>query len=95
MSCSIRTIRTLESGYVSPTAIAVGPDHSLFVAEAREGRVYRDPAEGPRRAIASGLRLPIGLDALGDRFVYVTEFEGRTVQRIDQRTGRAETIVRN
>jgi DNA-binding beta-propeller fold protein YncE len=51
--------------------------------------------DGSRRQLGSGLLTPSSViaDSTG-RYVYVSEFDGRRIQRIDTRTGRMTAIVR-
>lgn len=86
---------TIARGFTAPVGIDARPDGSFYVADARLEHVVRVAADGSRTTLGRGLRTPssVTVDRAGT-VVYVSEFDGRSVRRIDVRTGRMSTIVR-
>ncbi len=64
------------AGYKSPTALALGADGAVFVAELK-GNIYKDGS-----IIASGFLRPRGLVALADGSVVVAESTGHALWRL-------------
>jgi DNA-binding beta-propeller fold protein YncE len=79
----------------SPVGVDARPDGSIYVADASLGHIVRIAPDGSRTQLGRRLELPssVVVDRAG-RFVYVSEFDGRRISRIDSRTGRVSTIVR-
>ena len=84
---------TIASGFGAPVCIEAGANGSFYVADASVGHVVRVEADGSRRNLGRGLNVPtsVGVDRSGN--VYVSEFEGRSIRRIDARTGRMTRVV--
>jgi hypothetical protein len=90
-----RIVTTVARGFNAPVGIDARADGSFFVADANLDHVVRVAADGSRTTLGRGLRTPSSV--VSDRagtFVYVSEYEGRTVRRIDVRTGQMTLIVR-
>jgi outer membrane protein assembly factor BamB len=104
------TITTVASGLAAPVSVAAAPDGTLVVAEAGLNRIVRLSLDGRRTVVAgtgaprstgdggpaarATLNVPSGVAVAGNGTLYVTEFEGRRVRRIDARTGRISTVAR-
>jgi hypothetical protein len=88
-----RIVTTIATGFTAPVCIEARPDGSFYIADARLDHIVRIGANGERTNIGRGLRVPtsVGVDRAGN--VYVSEFEGRSVRRIDGRTGRMTRVV--
>jgi DNA-binding beta-propeller fold protein YncE len=87
----IRTIARLNA----PIDVAAGPDGSLYVATG--GRIRRIAPSGTISTVAP--RVSLGLPnhvaiARDGRTLYVSDFEGRRVLRIDARAGSVSTLAR-
>lgn len=74
-----------------PQALLIGPDGSVWVADAGNHRICRFDAEGKllgafgRTGRGPGeLRFPYGLDMLSDGTLVVTEYGNNRVQRLEQ-----------
>lgn len=90
-----RIVTTIARGFTAPVGVEARADGSIFVADARLDHIVRIGADGGRTTIGRGLRTPSSL--VVDRaaaFVYVSEFEGRSIRRIDIRSGRMSWVVR-
>jgi hypothetical protein len=81
------------TGFITPTGIAVGPDDSVYVADAAAGRVVK---LGPDGTVDPGFRQDgiqdaraVAVDPRGD-FVYVT---GGSTGRLDQLSASAGTAT--
>ena len=81
-------------GFSAPVGVDATPDGSIYVADARLDHVVRIAPDGSR-TLGRALQLPssVVVDRAG-RFVYVSEFDGRRISRIDSRTGRVSALVR-
>jgi DNA-binding beta-propeller fold protein YncE len=90
-----RIVTTVAAGLSAPVGVDARPDGSIYVADARLDHIVRIAADGSRTRLGRGLQLPssVVVDAAG-MFVYVSEFDGRRISRIDSRTGRVSPIVR-
>lgn len=103
------TVATIPGGEVlQPIDVVVGPDGSLFVAG--DNRIRRIGRDGAVRVVAgtgaqvssgdggpaagAGLNLPNSVAVAPDGTLFVCEFEGRRVRRIDGHTGVITTIAR-
>lgn len=88
-----RIVTTIASGFGAPVCIEAGPNGSFYVADASVDHIVRIAANGTRTNLGRGLRVPtsLGVDRSGN--VYVSEFEGRSIRRIDARTRRMTRIV--
>jgi DNA-binding beta-propeller fold protein YncE len=88
-----RVVTTIASGFGAPVCIEAGPNGSFYVADASVDHIVRVAADGSRRNLGRGLNVPtsVGVDRSGN--VYVSEFEGRSIRRIDARTGRMTRVV--
>jgi streptogramin lyase len=88
-----RVVTTIASGFGAPVCIEAASNGSLYVADSSVDHIVRVAANGTRTNLGRGLRLPTsaGVDRAGN--VYVSEFEGRSIRRIDARTGRMTRIV--
>ena len=88
-----RVVTTIASGFGAPVCIEAGPNGSFYVADASVDHIVRVAANGTRTNLGRGLRVPtsVSVDRAGN--VYVSEFEGRSIRRIDARTGRMTRIV--
>ncbi len=67
----------------------------MYVADAGVDYVVRVAPNGTRSSLGFGLNVPssVATDRAGN-VVYVSEYDGRRIRRIDTRTGRMTTIVR-
>lgn len=88
-----RIVTTVATGFAAPVCIEAKPDGSFYVADARLDHIVRVSADGTRTSLGHGLSVPtsVGVDRSGN--VYVSEFERRSIQRIDARTGRMTRLV--
>jgi len=88
-----RIVTTVASGFNAPVCIEARLDGSFYVADASLDHIVRVAADGSRTNLGRGLRVPssVGVDRSGN--VYVSEFEGRSIRRIDGRTGRMTRVV--
>jgi DNA-binding beta-propeller fold protein YncE len=77
----------------TPAHLVAAPDGTIYSVEARDGSVRRIAPGGAISTVARGLDVPNHL-ALAGAALYVVEFEGRRVRRIDLRTGRISTVAR-
>jgi sugar lactone lactonase YvrE len=77
------SIKTLARGFVAPIAVEGGPGNVLYVADGREGTIFRLPPGGGERERVGSASAPIGLAVDGEGNVYVSELDGeRRVLRI-------------
>ena len=90
-----RIVTTVARGFSAPVGVDARPDGSIYVADANLDHIVRLGADGSRTQVGHGLQLPssVVVDRAG-RFVYVSEFDGRRISRIDSRTGRVAALVR-
>lgn len=90
-----RIVTTIARDFSAPVGIDARADGSFYVADARLDHGVRVAADGSRTQLGRGLRTPssVVVDRAG-RFVYVSEFDGRRISRIDSRTGRVTALVR-
>ena len=90
-----RIVTTIARGFSAPVGVDARPDGSIYVADARLDHVVRIAPDGSRTQLGRALQLPssVLVDRAG-RFVYVSEFDGRRISRIDSRTGRVSALVR-
>jgi DNA-binding beta-propeller fold protein YncE len=90
-----RVVTTIARDFRAPVGVDARPDGTIYVADAAVDYVVRLAPDGSRRQLGSGLLTPSSViaDNTG-RYVYVSEFDGRRIQRIDTRTGRMTAIVR-
>jgi DNA-binding beta-propeller fold protein YncE len=90
-----RIVTTIARGFSAPVGVDARPDGSIYVADARLDHVVRIAPDGSRTQLGRALHLPssVVVDRAG-RFVYVSEFDGRRISRIDSRTGRVAALVR-
>jgi DNA-binding beta-propeller fold protein YncE len=90
-----RIVTTIARDFTAPVGIDARSDGSYYVADARLDHVVRIAPDGRRTQLGRGLETPssVVVDATGTA-VYVSEFDGRRIRRIDARTGRMATIVR-
>jgi hypothetical protein len=88
-------VSTIARDFTAPVGIDARDDGSFYVADARLDHIVRVAPNGSRTRIGHGLNLPssVVVDRAG-RTVYVSEFEGRSIRRIELRTGRMSSIVR-
>jgi NHL repeat len=102
-------ITTLASGFQAPVGVAAAPDGTIVVADAGTRLVYRLTRTGARTVVAgtggsrssgdggpatrAGLAGPTAVAVAQSGEIYVVEFEGRRVRRIDTR-GVITTIAR-
>ena len=88
-----RIVTTIAAGFSAPVGIEARVDGSFYVADANLDHIVRVAPSGTRTNVGRGLRVPttVGVDRAGN--VYVSEFEARTIRRIDARTGRMTRIV--
>jgi xylan 1,4-beta-xylosidase len=79
-----------EFGGFSPYGLFITPDDALFVTDGRANRIYKMTLEG--KVLASwgaggakpgDFRLPHGITVAGDGAVYVTEIDGKRVQKFE------------
>jgi sugar lactone lactonase YvrE len=89
-----RIVTTIARDFSAPVGVDARPDGSFYVADARRDHIVRVAADGRRTQLGRSLRTPssVTLDRAGN-IVYVSEFDGRSIRRIDIRTGRMTTIV--
>jgi sugar lactone lactonase YvrE len=92
---SSRIVTTIARDFTAPVGIDARTDGSFYVADARLDHIVRVDASGRRTRIGRGLQTPssVVLDRAGTT-AYVSEFEGRSIRRIEVRTGRMATLVR-
>ena len=90
-----RIVTTIARGFTAPVGVEARQDGSIYVTDARLDHVVRLTPDGSRTQLGRGLETPssIVVDRAG-RFVYVSEFEGRRISRIDSQTGRVSALVR-
>jgi len=104
------TITTMASGFSAPVSVAAAPDGTIVVADAGQNRIFRLSSSGGRTVVAgtgvpgstgdggpaarATLNVPSGVAVARDGTLYVSEFEGRRVRRIDGRTGQITTVAR-
>ena len=90
-----RIVTTIARGFSAPVGVDARPDGSIYVADARLDHIVRIAPDGSRTQLGRALQLPssVVVDRAG-RFVYVSEFDGRRISRIDSRTGRVSALVR-
>jgi hypothetical protein len=90
-----RIVTTIARGFSAPVGVEARPDGSIYVADARLDHIVRIAPDGSRTQLGRALQLPssVVVDRAG-RFVYVSEFDGRRISRIDSRTGRVSALVR-
>ena len=90
-----RIVTTIARGFSAPVGVDARPDGSIYVADASLDHIVRIAPDGSRTRLGRGLQLPssVVVDRAG-RFVYVSEFDGRRISRIDSRTGRVTALVR-
>ena len=90
-----RIVTTVARGFTAPVGVDARPDGSIYVADARLDHIVRLGADGARTTLGSGFETPssVVVDRAG-RYVYVSEFDGRRISRIDSRTGRVTAMVR-
>ena len=62
------------AGLTSVTALAFGPDRSLYVAEFARGDIVRIAPDGARTIVARHLHYPGGLAVARDGTVYVSNW---------------------
>lgn len=88
-----RIVTTIAAGFSAPVGIEARADGSFYVADANLDHIVRVAPNGTRTNLGRGLRVPttVGVDRVGN--VYVSEFEGRSIRRIDARTGRMTRMV--
>jgi sugar lactone lactonase YvrE len=90
-----RIVTTIATGFTAPVGLDARPDGTIFVADARLDQLVRIGPDGSRTLLGRGLRTPSSVVA--DRAglaVYASEFAGRSIVRIDLRTGRTTRLVR-
>lgn len=90
---STRVVTTIASGFGAPVCIEAGPNGSFYVADASVDHIVRIAANGTRTNLGRGLRVPSSVDVDRSGNAYVSEFEGRSIRRIDAPTGRMTRIV--
>ncbi|HZM19342.1 MAG TPA: hypothetical protein VFB87_08025 [Gaiellaceae bacterium] len=90
-----RIVTTIARGFSAPVGVDARADGSIYVADARLDHIVRIAPDGSRTQLGRALQLPssVVVDRAG-RFVYVSEFDGRRISRIDSRTGRVSALVR-
>jgi serine/threonine-protein kinase len=90
-----RIVTTVARGFGAPVGIDARTDGSFLVADASLDHVVRVASDGSRTTLGRGLRTPSSVvsDRAGS-LVYVSEYDGRAVRRIDIRTGRMTFVVR-
>ena len=90
-----RIVTTIARDLRAPVGVDARPDGTIFVADAGVGHVVRIASDGSRTNLGRGLLTPTSVvaDRAGN-VVYVSEFDGRSITRIDVRTGRSTRIVR-
>ncbi len=89
-----RIVTTVADDFIAPVGIDARPDGTFYVADARLDHVVRIAPDGRRTELGRSLETPVTVAVDRSGNVYVTEFERRTVQRIDGATGRMSLIVR-
>jgi DNA-binding beta-propeller fold protein YncE len=90
-----RIVTTIARDFRAPVGVDARPDGAIYVADAGVDYVIRLAPDGSRTQLGHGLRTPSSIVAdRSGRFVYVSEFDGRRVTRIDSRTGRMTALVR-
>lgn len=88
-----RIVTTVATGFSAPVGIEARADGSFYVADGNLDHVVRVAPDGSRTSLGHGLRVPVSVAVDRPGNVYVSEFEGRSVRRIDARTGRMTRIV--
>lgn len=90
-----RIVTTIARGFSAPVGVDARADGSIYVADAQLDHVVRLAADGSRTQLGRGFLTPssVVVDRAG-RFVYVSEFDGRRITRLDARTGRTTALVR-
>jgi sugar lactone lactonase YvrE len=90
-----RIVTTVARDFRAPVGIDARADGSFYVADAGLDQIVRVAPDGTRTTLGRGLELPssVLVDRAG-RYVYVSEYEGRRITRIDARTGRMTALVR-
>lgn len=96
-----------SASFQEPHALALGPDGALYIADAGAGRVRRIGTDGIVSTVAGGgfgvgdegalatsvsLRQPLGLAIGPEQEIYVTEWGGDRIRRIDP-TGTITTAI--
>lgn len=89
-----RIVTTVARDFRAPVGIDARADGSFYVADAGLDQIVRVAPDGTRTTLGRGLELPssVLVDRAG-RYVYVSEYEGRRITRIDARTGRMTALV--
>jgi sugar lactone lactonase YvrE len=90
-----RIVTTIARDFRAPVGIDARADGSFYVADAGLDHIVRVAPDGGRTTLGRGLVVPssVVVDRAG-RYVYVSEYEGRRITRIDARTGRMTALVR-
>lgn len=88
-----RIVTTIARGFSAPVGIDARSDGSFYVADASLDHIVRVAADGTRTTLGRGLNVPssVTVDRAGN--VYVSEFEGRSIRRIDARTRQSTRIL--
>jgi DNA-binding beta-propeller fold protein YncE len=93
IDAATRIVTTVARDFTAPVGIDARADGSFYVADARLDHVVRVAADGTRTRLGRGLRTPSSVVVDNNGNVYVSEFDGRSIRRIDSRTRRMTTIV--
>ena len=89
-----RIVTTIARDFGAPVGVDARADGTIFVADAGADHVMRIAPDGSRTNLGRGLLTPSSVvaDRAGN-VVYVSEFDGRSIRRIEVRSGRMSTIV--
>ncbi|MEZ5144902.1 MAG: hypothetical protein R2726_20655 [Acidimicrobiales bacterium] len=92
LDVATRTITPVADGFVRPTGLAA-QGGAVYVADASEGSITRVGQDGAKEVVAQNLGAPTGLAIGPDRTMYVADFVGKRVLKVDP-AGQATELAR-
>jgi sugar lactone lactonase YvrE len=85
----------VAQGLVGPTCLAPAGGQAVYVSEAGGTVSKIDLNKGEKKVIASGLRMPEGIDVLKGNKLLVVEVGARQLLQIDLKSGKATPLVKD